>query len=426
MAQVLMPHVAQKDDALTTIMKGLQIASSIYGLKTNMANLDELERKQKSADNLAAGKYDKNQQVELMQKYDVSRHAPSSGDMTGVMQISDAATGSPLYVSLKQKAATPIMRQIAGLKDGKQGTYVKDYSGGVPKEVDFIEMSPDQVLRTITGVKNGQAGTYIKDYGGETPTELDFIPGKQPVGKGGGEAGRVSHWQKLRDGTVVGLDRYGKEVTRMTDETTAPAKPEKPGAAFQKLPREAQREVDELARATGKQLLITNTIDKQLDNVVRLWGEGDKNQAAIAGDQMLKGLNSEFGPDALGAEEQKRLGGLLVPKYFPNPIRGEKFGIDIPGFIEQVQTKSNALKQAMKANRDRIEAIYNGGYNTAPDIQSRVIPEFGANRGQPTEPASPTPARAATPTPQYKVGDIKTMRDGSKARWDGTKFIEVQ
>ena len=49
MGGVYVPQMRQKDDALSTVMKGLQIAQSIYGIKTDMAKLEEHDAAQKAA-----------------------------------------------------------------------------------------------------------------------------------------------------------------------------------------------------------------------------------------------------------------------------------------------------------------------------------------------------------------------------------------
>lgn len=181
MAQVLMPNVGQKDDALTTLVKGLSIASQVYGIRANMAQLDEYQRKQEKEENLSAGKYDKNQQVELAQKFDISQTAPTEGRY---VQATDLASNSPIYLSLK-KDTSPILRDIKGVQNGQSGTFVKDYRTG--KTVDFIADAGSKPERVEYVDKNGnkqiawidpRAGTNITSYAERTPVKIDTVDDK--------------------------------------------------------------------------------------------------------------------------------------------------------------------------------------------------------------------------------------------------------
>lgn len=127
MAQVLMPQ-HQKDDALTTIMKGLNVANQVYGLKTNMAQLDEYQKKADENDALKARReqniYTKPELLELGTKYNISSTKPAGESI----EIKDES-GSPLHLSmLKQKS--PLLEKIPTMQNGKPGTLVKDFNSG--------------------------------------------------------------------------------------------------------------------------------------------------------------------------------------------------------------------------------------------------------------------------------------------------------
>ncbi len=432
MAQINNPQIRQKDDALTTIMKGLQIASSVYGIKTDIAKLDEMAKEREGKDNLAAGKYDKNQQLGLAEKFNVSNTAPAN--MAGVQQGSDLASGSPLYMSLREKAKSPLLRNIAGMKDGKAGTYVKDYASGQAVDVDFVE-SPAAGVAHWRKLRDGTE-IGVDRNGNEVTRNADTTVAPSKA-KGAAVPLGISHWERMQDGTVQGFDKFGKPVTKIEGVATRGASRTDAEQAFRNLPRESQREIDKLSTTAAAQLAIANTLDKQLENVIKNWADGDKKQALITGDQMLKAINSEFGPDALGKEESERLGGLLQPNLLPNPLKGEKFGVDVPGFIKQVRQKSNAIKQAIQANRSRIKDLYDGKFQDAPQLnEDGIIPRFGENKqrglentaiADPIAPQQDTFSSAAGAGPAApKVGEVRKMGDGSMARWDGSKFVEVQ
>lgn len=124
MAQVNSPNAPQKDDALTTLMKGLTIASQIYGIRSNMAQLDEYKQKQEHQKNLAEGKYNKDEQLQLAERYNISKAAPTGNEVA--YQATDVASGSPIYLSLKAKESSPLYETIQTTMGGKKGTAIID------------------------------------------------------------------------------------------------------------------------------------------------------------------------------------------------------------------------------------------------------------------------------------------------------------
>lgn len=137
MAQVNQPNVRPPDDALTTLIKGLSIARDIYGIRTDMAKLDEAAQKEAKAKRLAAGEFDKGDQIELAKNFDVTSEPPK----IGVYQTAtDAVTGGPLYVAAKRESS-PLLKEIKGVQNGVYGTVVKDYRSG--RQVDFIPDKPE-------------------------------------------------------------------------------------------------------------------------------------------------------------------------------------------------------------------------------------------------------------------------------------------
>lgn len=82
-----------------------------------------------------------------------------------------------------------------------------------------------------------------------------------------------------------------------------------------------------------------------------------EDQKIIQGRTLLKTLNSAEGADAIGAEEAKRLGGLLEFQMFNFTNPGPMFGrAPIGDFTEQVKLQRNSLKDAIKTNQTEIDA----------------------------------------------------------------------
>lgn len=365
MAQVNAPNTQKPDDALSVLMKGLTIASQVYGIRSDMAKLDDYNKKQQDEQDLAKGKYNKNQQISLGEKYDISPTKPVSGQF---QEASDANTGSPIYLSLK-KDNSPLYETVATMQNGKKGVGIIDKrvlaSTGNPNQamVGFYESAPDNKTREVETVDAN--GNPIKKIVEDKPGQVFAAQAK-------------------------------------TDQK------------FKQLPMEAQEEVKNLSQTTSNQIAITNMIDAQLKNMGDSYAKGDQKQAIVAGKEMLKTLNSEQGKDAIGAEEAKRLGGLLEYQLFNFTNPGPTFGRDVAGFFEQAALKNNAIKSGIQANRDRIQEIYKGNYNSPIAKTATEIPGFGSKKSEPgTAYANPNTPPAPSPLDLLKIkaanGDTKAQ-----------------
>lgn len=86
------------------------------------------------------------------------------------------------------------------------------------------------------------------------------------------------------------------------------------------------------------------------------------DQKRITGEQMIKTLNSQENPDAVGNQEADRLGGLLQPKFFnvgPWKKPGPAFGTaPIGEFAKQVKNKIDEFKGMLRADEETIQSIY--------------------------------------------------------------------
>ena len=87
------------------------------------------------------------------------------------------------------------------------------------------------------------------------------------------------------------------------------------------------------------------------------WDKLSDEQKIVQGRQLLKTLNSTEGADAIGAEEAKRLGGLLEYQMMNITQPGPMFGRDLPGFKEQAMATSKNIKNAVQSNQKIIENL---------------------------------------------------------------------
>lgn len=210
MAQVIIPE--KKQSTLSTIAQGLGIASQIYGIRANMAQLDDhakrVEAEEKAKENKAKGKLDPFQRAELGKDYNFTNTASE-----GAIPFQDE-NGSPLYAVAKGKAPkSPLYEKIAAMKDGKNGTLLVDVSTGTPKEVGFYEGAPKE---------------------------------KEP--------------KEPKVAVIESVDEKGNPVSKMVEL--------KPGQSFAKAPKQAKEPNRDQysAAAFGKRLETANDIFENLEN----------------------------------------------------------------------------------------------------------------------------------------------------------------
>ncbi len=176
MAQILMPQQKEKEDPLATIMKGLTIASQIYGIRSNMAQIEDYQAKAAKSKRVSQGVYDKNDQLALSEKYDISKEQPSSGSY---QTITDEASNSPMYLSMKKDNA-PILKEIKGVNNGQYGTFVKNYrtnevvdfipdQAAKPERVEYLDKSGNKVIQYV----EPKAGLSFTSF--EKPKEAPLV-----------------------------------------------------------------------------------------------------------------------------------------------------------------------------------------------------------------------------------------------------------
>lgn len=137
---------------------------------------------------------------------------------------------------------------------------------------------------------------------------------------------------------------------------------------------DVKRTINDLAsKTTGKEIIKT-TLDAYINKLSN--SNLTKDEKIVIGRQALKTLNSPEGADAIGAEEAKRLGGLLEFKMFNVTEPGPLIGRDVDGFIKQLKDTSDILAESANANRSRIEKLkadFLGKKSVATEQQNNII-----------------------------------------------------
>ena len=157
----------QDDDPITLLMKGLSVASQVYGIKANMQQLEDAKAKNdvdtaerarvaSERERIAGGNYNTNEMVELSKTHKFSPTAVEGGQ-----QINPQGGAGPLFAYVeKSKPAAPQFEKIADVqKDGKSGTILRNsgtgeeiFYAGAPKEVK-------EPSNRLVSYKDGQGNT---------------------------------------------------------------------------------------------------------------------------------------------------------------------------------------------------------------------------------------------------------------------------
>ncbi len=181
MAQVNMPNTPPREDALTTLMKGLTIASQIYGIRSDMARLDQYAEQKADKDRMAQGNFNKDELLKIGQNYQISPTKPE-GDS---IQISSADNpGSPLYASVYKQKVKPDYQKIDTVNDqGQKVTTLFDPVSGktAGQFVSYEKPSADKFVKVETVDENGNPVTkFVTPSAGASYKMASTASLKQP------------------------------------------------------------------------------------------------------------------------------------------------------------------------------------------------------------------------------------------------------
>lgn len=366
MASVNMPNVRTPDDALTTIIKGLQVANGVYGIASDIDKLDEYQRKVKHEDDLAKGSYSRDEQLKLRDKFDISNTAPSEP----YQQAYDTQSGDPFYLSLK-KDNTPLMTTINNMKRGNEiGTGLVNQrlliQGKTPDEamVGFYPTKPPN--DGITPYQKFSIDSRNRDY---QDNEVEKAgKANQPY------LSIMDGFKRLEDAT--GLDNFKlenydpKKSTYYNPKTGYKEKVDLPGfgvlgTGYRSY---ALTEQGRLAKAAMAEILNTKIYDV--------------SGKAITNAEMER-IQTQFGQGVFSSEEE------------------------IYGAMKQYK---QATIQAMKATEAR--------------FPKPIIQEY-KKRGGFTSDQFDQPKQKEIKQPKYKEGDIHQLGD-TKYKLTNGQWIEVQ
>jgi len=163
MSGVHLPQQRQRDDALTTVMKGLSIAKDIYGIKVASAQLDA--EKQKIADT-QQGVLNPEQRAEMLSKGFEEKPQGTPGALAFAVRDAQGNT-SPLYMGMKQQPKDVVQVTVTN-PDGSQTTKFVEKKAGMeiatgPKKLEKVDTVDGQGNPSTKFIVPTEGATFAKD-----------------------------------------------------------------------------------------------------------------------------------------------------------------------------------------------------------------------------------------------------------------------
>lgn len=192
------------------------------------------------------------------------------------------------------------------------------------------------------------------------------------------EMGRLAGDDQFdEDSQLKAVPDYDPKYLAMKIKERLSMTPEK--TKWDAIPKDQQIKIEGLTREVTSREAIVNDISAGLEQLKD--PKISEDEKVILGREMLKTLNSAQGKDAIGAEEAKRLGGLLesqVRLFSP----GKLFGRDLPLFTSQVENNLSRLKKSTTTGQSQIDQLMGRGGGLLNSAGGLVQPGAGAAQPQ--------------------------------------------
>ncbi len=214
-------------------------------------------------------------------------------------------------------------------------TFDPKYMAGVHRQVtpvaQHFAMQKEKNEMEAKGFQKDPSGRWVQVQGGSA--QID-------------DAYKVAQTRRLNNSPGIGMGVAGGR-----------------GDPFKHLPKEGQITVSKMADKNASKNAIANSLQAGLE---AMQAEQNEDVKIKLGESLLKTLNSPEGVDAIGAEEAKRLGGLLQFKKFNMFEPGSMFGRDVPEFEGQLGATVDYLREGVKKNQKEIDSAYESAGVNAP------------------------------------------------------------
>lgn len=291
MSGVQLPQQRQRDDALTTVMKGLSIAKDIYGIKVASAQLDA--EKQKIADT-QQGVLNPEQRAEMLSKNFQEVPQGTAGALPFFVRNADGGK-SPIFMATKQQPKDIVAVAVTN-PDGSQTTKFVEKKSGLevptgPKKlekIDTVDQNGNQVTQFVSPKEGStfaredkpndtqlKAATYVKRASAADKIVNDLISnGYDPS----------SLWKVKNSLPLVGNAISSKDdqlfAQAQNDFVSAVLRPES-GAAISDKEREAEK-VKYFPQPGDSPQVIAQKADARQREIAGLMAQAGKSVGKVA------------------------------------------------------------------------------------------------------------------------------------------------
>ncbi len=273
------------------------------------------------------------------------------------------------------------MMTIRGLSDQNQANQMKiasekksAYTKEAIAEFERLNQLPPEVRQVEypkSMIKLGQFGmpmdNLIRDQQGNPAYDDSFFQ-QQNIGLQQTPEYRAMMKEKLdQQKTVAEISNLnekanpmvkGLEIKKLQAEIRK-IEAEAGKARSENLPPENKEQINKLAGSNASKMAIAKQIDS--DSKILDDPNVSEDQKLIKARQMIKTLNSTQGQDAVGAEEAKRLAGLLEFQVLNLTNPGPVFGrAPVAEFSKQSKFTSKSLKDAINETQNVIAELKTG------------------------------------------------------------------
>lgn len=218
-----------------------------------------------------------------------------------------------------------------------------------------------------TNIKNyltSENPEYKAEMGGLDRKEKvrDYLMGKYFDVKQAAAKNSQEEWKPVglnSQGNVVSINpKTGEERTGTTKVSSSIGQAGKPST--EKLGTVEKTQISNLAGKIANQTSIINSIDSAKKLYDQALADGREEEALTIGLGMLKTLNSDQGPDAIGNAEADRLAPYLTYQMGNFTGAGKFVGRDLQAFSKQLESTSARMKDSVSRGQAQLDQLGSG------------------------------------------------------------------
>jgi hypothetical protein len=389
------PEEQEKTNPLDLLLKGLDVASKVTGIYSNVQQAKDL--KQRQMQNEYA--------LKTLQREEETAQQIAQGNLTeeAAWQLASsgkAIVGNVPYVVEPDETGKPVRK--ANLPEGARAfTLVsRNAQTGAYEPTAQVYVQPKFVSEEIAkaDLESYRQGAMTERAAQEGERKENQLLARQDWEA---EQRRLDREWKTRLGADKDASKRESERIKLAQNTAKDALKVRQGIESERfidVPDIVKKQAESLVGRTSTLSYINEMLKNDFENFVKI-PANDIGKKYAAAQMMLKNLNSRVSSDAVGTEERKVFGGLI--EYGWGNVFGggpAQFGREIGKFEELVSGLIDSSTNAAESLQAQVDGMYapylNPMYKPANQRYSEAggaVSQNGAPNTQVT--ASPPPAQ---------------------------------